>query len=276
MEGTILTSIDIEVDEFRWFLIAPLHIRTEWDNGSLTDKDGNLFVWCIDNEALTSLDVLIGIEVIPTTLFWKIDATITSLVITNRTCHQGRTEHPLVADILYFLVTVKVHHQGTHQGIVPEMSPTCHRIEVRHQAIAQLVIIDERLISRMLIRSNIPNLTQRPLTMTAEKGNEGTKLVPTCLQLTPLFQVFVLLTCAVEKLLGCHIAVLHTETALVHTPEGDTGNRVVESCRHLGTHILPTGSDITTPRSGGETLLPSKSTASQQEHSRLIGLPLPN
>ena len=73
----------------------------------------------------------------------------------------------------------------------------------------------------MIVRGDVPYLTQRPLTMTAEEGDEGTELVPTALQLAPLLQILVLHTCAVEDLLGGHITVLHTESALIHAPEGD-------------------------------------------------------
>ena len=55
----------------------------------------------------------------------------------------------LVADVLYLLIAIEVHHQGTHQRIVLEVSPTSHRIEVRHQTIAQFVVIHKRLIGRM-------------------------------------------------------------------------------------------------------------------------------
>ena len=74
----------------------------------------------------------------------------------------------------------------------------------------------------MLVGCNVPYLTQRPLAMRAEEWNKGTELVPASLQLTPFLQVLVLLPCAVEELLGCHITVLYTETTLVHTPERNT------------------------------------------------------
>ena len=92
---------------------------------------------------LTSSDIFVGIEVIPATLLWEVDAAIASLIVAYRTSHQRRTEHPLVADILHCLITIEVHHQRAHQRVVLEMSPACHRIKVWHQAIAQLVVIDE-------------------------------------------------------------------------------------------------------------------------------------
>ena len=52
----------------------------------------------------------------------------------------------------------------------------------------------------MLVGCNVPDFTQRPLAVSTEQRNEGTKLVPTRLQLTPLLQVFILLTRLVEEL----------------------------------------------------------------------------
>ena len=124
----------------------------------------------------------------------------------------------------------------------------------------------------MIIWGDIPNLAQWPLTMTTEERNKGTELVPTGLQLTPLLQVFVLHTTLVKQLLGSHITVFHTEAALVHTPERKSGDRVVQTCGHLGTHILPTGTDVTTPGSSREALLTSKAATRQQEDARLIEL----
>ena len=156
------------------------------------------------------------------------------------------------------------------------MCPTCHRIEVWHEAIAQTVVIDKGLIGGVIVGSNVPDLAQRPLTMRAEQRDKGAELIPACLQLTPLLQILVLLTCAVEELLGSDITVLHTEAALVHAPERQAGDGVVESCGHLGTHILPTGTDVTTPGGGREALFTSKAATGEQEYAWLIRLTLPD
>jgi hypothetical protein len=50
LECTILTGIDIEVDELGRLLIAPLHLRTKWDDGTLANEDRYLLVRGIDNE----------------------------------------------------------------------------------------------------------------------------------------------------------------------------------------------------------------------------------
>ena len=155
------------------------------------------------------------------------------------------------------------------------MSPSCHRIDVRHQAIAQLVVVNKRLIGRMMIRSNVPDFTKRPLTMSTEQRDEGTELVPTGLQLTPFFQVFVLDTTLVKQLLSCHVTILNAEATLIHSPERNTRHRIVKTCRHLSAHIFPTGTDIATPCCCRETLFTSETTTSQQEHARFIVLTLP-
>ena len=221
-------------------------------------------------------DFFPGVKVIPACLGGEVDTTVAGLVIAYRTSHQRRTKHPLVANFLHLTVAIEVHDERTHQGVVLEMSPACHRIEVRHEAIAELIIINERLVGRMIVGRDVPDLSQRPLTMRAEKGNKGAKLIPACLQLTPLLQVLILLTCTVEELLSSHIAVLDTEATLIHAPEGKTGNRIVQACRHLRTHILPAGTDVATPRGCGIALLASKTATCQQEHPWLILLALPD
>ena len=128
----------------------------------------------------------------------------------------------------------------------------------------------------MILRCDVPYLAQRPLTVSAEEGDKGTELVPACLQFAPLLQVFVLDTLLIIELLGSHVAVLHTEAALVHTPEGDARHRVVQASRHLSAHILPAGADIATPGSRRETLLASEATTGEQEHARLVHLTLPD
>ena len=127
----------------------------------------------------------------------------------------------------------------------------------------------------MLIGSNIPDFAQWPLTVRTEERDKGSELVPTCLQLAPLLQIFILNTSLVKQLLGCHITVLHTEAALIHTPERNTRDGVVQTSRHLSTHILPAGADITTPGRCREALLASETATGKQEHARLIHLTLP-
>src|SRR5574344_2958365 len=106
----------------------------------------------------------------------------------------------------------------------------------------------------MIIRCDVPYFTQRPLTMGAIKRDEASKLIPAGLKFTPFLEVFILLTCSVEQLLGSHIALLHTESALVHAPEGNTSHREIQSGSHLRTHVFPTCTDITAPCGGGITL----------------------
>ena len=50
LELTVLSGIDVEVDEVGGFLVAPLHGGAEGDDGTLADEDGNAFVGSIDDE----------------------------------------------------------------------------------------------------------------------------------------------------------------------------------------------------------------------------------
>ena len=150
------------------------------------------------------------------------------------------------------------------------MGPARHRIEIWHQTIAQLVVPNDSLVARMILRCDVPHLTQRPLTMGAVQGNKAPELIPTCLQLTPFLEITVLYSRLIILLLCCHITVLHTEATLIHAPERDSAHRIVQSGSHLCPHILPTGTDITTPCGGRVTLFASKTATSKQEDTRFV------
>ena len=107
--------------------------------------------------------------------------------------------------------------------------------------------------------------------MNTEQGDEGAELAPASLQLTPLLEVFALYLGTVVQLLGLHITVLYAEATLVHAPEGQSRHGVVETCRHLSTHILPASTDVTTPCGCAITLLASKTATCQQEDA-LVGI----
>ena len=117
----------------------------------------------------------------------------------------------------------------------------------------------------MICRSNVPDLTCRPLTMSTIKRYEATELVPASLQLAPFLQVRIFLTGFVKLLLGSHIAVLYTETTLIHSPERKTCHRIVQTGCHLGTHIFPTGSNVTRPGSRTVALFTCKTGTGQEE-----------
>ena len=145
------------------------------------------------------------------------------------------------------------------------MHHTRHTVEVRHQAIAELVVSYDGLISRMIGWSDVPNLTQWPLTVGTIERNETAKLVPASLQLSPFLQIGILLTGLVKLLLGSYIAVFHTETTLVHSPERKTCHGIVQSGSHLRTHILPAGSNIARPGSGAVALFACKARTGEEE-----------
>ena len=102
------------------------------------------------------------------------------------------------------------------------------------------------------------------------QGDEATELVPAGLQFAPLGQVAVLVARLVKLLLSGDIAVLDAEAALVHAPEGNARHREVQAGRHLGTHILPAGANVTAPGGGRVALFAGKTAAGQQEHALVV------
>ena len=126
LELTVRARVYIKMYQLGRLLIAPLHLRTEGNDSALAHEDGDLLIRCIDDEALATFGIFTRIEVVPTCLGGEVNRAITGLVVAYRTCHQGRTEHPLVADILYLLIAIEVHHQRAHQGVILEVCPTSH------------------------------------------------------------------------------------------------------------------------------------------------------
>ena len=50
LETAVLSGIDVEVDELGGALVAPLHLRTEGDDGTLAHEDGDALVGSVDDE----------------------------------------------------------------------------------------------------------------------------------------------------------------------------------------------------------------------------------
>ena len=147
------------------------------------------------------------------------------------------------------------------------MNSSGKRIDIRHHAITQAIVGKNSLVSRMILGSDVPHLTQRPLSMCAIDRNKTSKLIPASLQFAPLIKVGILLSSSIEELLSCNISVLNTESPLIHSPHRKSGKRIVQTCCHLGTHILPACTYIATPRSSAVALFTSKSTPGEQEHT---------
>ena len=110
----ILAFIDVEVDEFSWFLVAPLDFWTEWDDGAFWHIDRNSLVRSFHFKCLSTSDVLACVEVLPTALLREIDFAGTCAIVTHWTCHERRTEHPLVRDVFHVLIAVEVHDEAAH------------------------------------------------------------------------------------------------------------------------------------------------------------------
>ena len=79
LERSALSCIDIEINQLCWLFVAPFHLRPKWDDGSLADEDGNLLVGGIDHKCLTSFDIVIGIEIVPSALLREIDGAVACL-----------------------------------------------------------------------------------------------------------------------------------------------------------------------------------------------------
>ena len=177
--------------------------------------------------------MLSGVEIIPATGTGEIDTAVAGLVVTHRASHESGTKHPLVGDIIDLFIVIEIHGQSTHHRIVAEVNPSCHRIEIRHQVIAQFVIPHDGLVGGVILRSDVPHLAERPLSVCPVERDETAELIPAGLEFAPLGEVSGFHARLVKHLLCLDIAVFHGETALVHAPEGQSAHGVVEACGHL-------------------------------------------
>ena len=84
-----------------------------------------------------------GAEIVPAFALREIDAAIAGLIFRDRARHQGRTQHPLVADVCHIAVGREVHRKAAEHGVVLKMHGSGQGIEVRHQTVTQLHVIED-------------------------------------------------------------------------------------------------------------------------------------
>ena len=63
-----------------------------------------------------------------------------------------------VRDVFHVLIAVEVHDETAHQGVVLEVCPCSDGVEVRHHAVAKLVVPNDGLVSRMIVWGDVPHL----------------------------------------------------------------------------------------------------------------------
>ena len=110
----------------------------------------------------------------------------------------------------------------------------------------------------MSLRGDIEDFPVRPLPVSPEKRHEAAELIPAGIELTPLPEILILLSCTVVMLLRGHITVLHAESAYIHCPIWHTCHGEVQAGGNLRPHILPSGGNVTAPGGSGITLLACK------------------
>lgn len=84
-----------------------------------------------------------GVEIVPAFALREIDAAVAGLIFRDRARHQSRTQHPLVADVCHIAVGREVHRKAAEHGVVLKMHGSGQGIEVRHQTVTQLHVIED-------------------------------------------------------------------------------------------------------------------------------------
>ena len=191
--------------------------------------------------------MLSGVEVVPSALTGEIDAPVACLVVAYGACHECWTEHPLVFDVQDLAVAAPIHDEGAHHGVVLQMYPSCHGVEVWHESVAELVVPDDALVGWKGVGGYVPHLAQGPLAVCAVEGHEASELIPACLQLTPFLHVLIFHSCLAEDVLCLHVTALDAEASLILSPEGKAGEGVVHACCHLCAHVFPSCAYVAAP-----------------------------
>ena len=97
----------------------------------------------------------------------------------NGANEDGGSEHELVGDVVGVGVGAPVHDEGTHEGVVVVGDAPCGGVDVGHEAVAELVVLNEDGLDLGVG----PDLVVGAVAVGAEDGAEGSELEPAGVEL---------------------------------------------------------------------------------------------
>ncbi|MPM81165.1 hypothetical protein SDC9_128217 [bioreactor metagenome] len=165
--------------------------------------------------------MLTTVKVIPARGSREIDISFTCTIFIYRTSHHRWSKHILITNIIHLGIFTKIHYQGPHDGIIVEISHSCQGVNIRHQTITQLSIINNRLIGRVPFGSNVPYLSIGELSVSTEQRTKCSKLIPTRVQFSPFFVISILFSGGVKFILSFLITFFYTKATNIHRPIRD-------------------------------------------------------
>jgi hypothetical protein len=139
--------------------------------------------------AAGALILLAGVEVVPVRTLRQVDAAFARAVGIDRGHQQVVAEQELVLDVLDLLILRIVHHQPAHDGARVVVGVRGGRVNVRHQAIAQLQVGQHRLAHFRAFRRDVVDLALDHFAVRTEQRAEGAELEPAQVQFLPFLLV---------------------------------------------------------------------------------------
>ena len=141
---------------------------------------------------------------------------MSSVRLKHRVDEERRTEHELITDVPNSEIGAPIHYQRTLDRVVLVRHSPRQRINIGHQAVAQLVVIDENRLDFI----EGPDLILRPVTMRAENRAEGSVLEPACIEFLELWVLNrIVVRRPIAADIGCPIRI--------------SGKREIQPCGHL-------------------------------------------
>ena len=161
------------------------------------------------------------------------------------------TKHILAVVVPSLLVSLEVHEEGTHEGVVVLGYLPRLAVDVRKKTVTEFHSIQQSVIYRLTLLAEIVEFTIDVSTMTAHHRGEGTKLHPT-------YKELLILRIASSRVVTLRTVRACKETTNVGIRVRIGSQGVVEAKRHLLAETVPRRTDITTPGVGTIALLTCK------------------
>src|SRR6185437_7558101 len=155
-------------------------------------------------------------EVIPGGGVRQIEGSLSSIWLQHWVDEERRAEHELITNVANSDIGAPIHYQWPLDGVVVICYSPCQGIDIGHEAVAQLVVVDKNRLDPI----EGPDLILRTVTMRAKNRAEGSVLEPACIEFLE-FRVLhrVVMRRPIPANIGC--------------PIGVSGEREVQPCRHL-------------------------------------------
>ena len=168
-------------------------------------------------------------------------------VFRDRANHDGRAKHELIVNAVGFLVGGKIHRQAAHDRVAAVGHLPGERIDVGHQAVAQVVKFDEDIGEL----AELPDFTRGFRAMRPEDGRKGAQLKHAGVKF---------LVGGVFAAIGEHpFVTADVESADVKRPIRNSGHAMIYAGGDLLLVNIPVRADVARPRGGGGALLSGKS-----------------